>query len=265
GVSPVLGRTFLPEEERAEHGKVVILSRQLWERRFGTDPAVAGKSITLDGTSFAVVGVMPAYFGFPNESSFWEPLVLSNDCSNAMDQVVARLKPDVTLERARNDVAVIEHRLNQQRHRAESGTPTSVVLLRDAVVSNIRPALLILMAAVGFVLLIACANVVNMLLARGTARQREMAIRNALGASRGRILRQLLTESVLLAVAGGSLAVIFATWCRDSLVSLMPQDLASGIISSRIAAVNIDARVLGFTLLASLGSGLLLGLAAALK
>ena len=267
GVSPVLGRTFLPEEERAEHGNVVLLSRQLWERRFGSDPAVAGKSITLDGTSFAVVGVMPANFRFPNESSFWEPLVLSHDCSNAMDQVVARLKPGITLERARNDVAVIEHRLNQQRRRADTGQPTfSFVFLRDAMVSNIRPALLVLMAAVGLVLLIACANAVNMLLARATARQREMAIRSALGAGRGRILRQLLTESALLAVAGGSLAVIFAAWCRDSLVSLMPQDLASsGVISSRIAAVNIDARVLGFTLLASLGSGLLLGLAAALQ
>ena len=267
GVSPLLGRTFLPEEERAEHGNVVLLSRQLWERRFGSDPAVVGKSITLNGTSFAVVGVMPANFRFPNESSFWEPLVLSHDCSNAMDQVVARLKPGITLERARNDVAVIEHRLNQQRRRADTGQPTfSFVFLRDAMVSNIRPALLVLMAAVGLVLLIACANAVNMLLARATARQREMAIRSALGAGRGRILRQLLTESALLAVAGGSLAVIFAAWCRDSLVSLMPQDLASsGVISSRIAAVNIDARVLGFTLLASLGSGLLLGLAAALK
>src|SRR2546425_7667381 len=134
GVSPILRRTFLPEHEHAEHGSVVLLSRQLWERRFGSDPAVVGKAITLDGTSFAVVGVMPAYFGFPNESRFWEPLVLSNDCSNAMDQVVARLKPDITLERARNDVAVIERRLNQQRGGSNTGIPTSVVFLRDALV-----------------------------------------------------------------------------------------------------------------------------------
>jgi putative ABC transport system permease protein len=267
GVRPMLGRAFLPEEERSEHGNVVLLSHQLWERRFGSDPTVVGRAITLGGRSFAVVGVMPANFRFPNESSFWEPLVLSTDCSNAMDQIVARLKPGITLERARNDVAVIGHRLDQQAHGAEARQPTfSFVFLRDAMVSNIRPALFILMVAVGFILLIACANAANMLLARTTVRQREIAIRIAVGASRGRILRQLLTESLLLAVVGGCLAVLLAAWCRDSLVSLMPQSLGQpGIISSRIAAVNIDARVLGFTLLASLGSCLLLGLAAALQ
>jgi len=266
GVKPLLGRTFLPEEEQAGHGNVVLLSRQLWERRFGSDAAVLGKAITLDGMSFTVVGVMPARFQFPNQSSFWQPLVLSNDCSNAEDQIVARLRPGTSLERARNDVAVIEHRLSQQRYGAGIGRPTfGFIFLKDAMVLNIRTALVTLLAAVGLVLLIACANVANMMLARATARQREILIRSALGASRGRILRQLLTESVLLAVLGGSLAVVLAAWCRDSLISLMPQDLAQPGVISQMAAVNINAGVLGFTLAVSLASGLLLGLAAALQ
>ena len=266
GVAPALGRTFLSEEQQTGRGNVVLLSHQLWERRFGSNPAIIGKSITLDGTSFAVVGVMPPNFDFPNQSSIWSPLVLTSDQGNATDQIVARLKPGVTLERARKDVAVIQRRLDRQSHRQNmGGLSYSLVFLKDAMVSKIRPALLILLASVGLVLLIACVNVANLLLARATARQREISIRVALGATRGRILRQVLTESALLAMVGGGLGMLFAAWSRNSLVSLMPQDLAQPGVISRMTTIHIDARVFGFTLLASLGGAVLFGLVAGLK
>jgi putative ABC transport system permease protein len=268
GVNPALGRTFLPEEEQTGRGNVVLLSHQLWVRRFGSNPAIVGKSITLDGASFAVVGVMPPNFDFPNQSSIWSPLVLSSDNGNAMDQIVARLKPAVTLERARNDVAVIQHRLNEQHHRQgtdEMSFGFVFVFLKDAMVSKIRPALLILLASVSLVLLIACANVANLLLARATARQREISIRVALGATRGRILRQMLAESVLLAMMGGSLGLVLAASCRDSLVALLPQNLAQPGVLGRMATIHIDVRVLCFTFLASVGGAVLFGLVAGLK
>jgi len=266
GVTSALGRTFLPEEERAGGGNVAVLSHQLWESRFGSNAAIIGKSIVLDGTSYTVIGVMPVNFDFPNQCSIWSPLVLSSDDGNAMDQIVARLTPGVTLERARSDMGVIQRRLDQQLHRGDGGQPTfTFVFLKDAMVSNIRPALLILLASVGLVFLIACANVGNLLLARATARQREIAIRAALGATRARLIRQMLTESLMLAIFGGVSAVFLAGWSRDTLVSLMPRNLAQPGVISRITAINIDARVVGFTLLASIAAGLIFGLAGALR
>ncbi|HEY6292263.1 MAG TPA: ABC transporter permease [Terriglobia bacterium] len=267
GVQPALGRTFLPEEEQAGQENVVLLSHQVWEGRFGSNRGVLGEAITLDDKPYKVIGVMPAGFQFPNQADFWSPMVLSGDCHNATDQVIAHLKADVTPARAWGDVALIGHRLDQAAHRDEDGQGMGLtfVFLQDSMVGNIRPALLILLAAVGLVLLIACANVANLLMARSMARQREVTIRRIVGASRMRIVRQMLTESVLLAMLGGILGLLLAAWGRSTLVSLMPPTLAQPGIVSRMAAVNIDAWVLGFTLLVSVATGILFGVAPALQ
>ena len=264
GAAPVLGRTFRTEDQEPGHESVVLLSHNLWKRRFGADPAALGKGLTMDGKPFTVAGVMPSGFEFPNQTEFWSPLVLSNDCSNAFDQVVARLKPGITLDRARNDLAVISRRLALEHHR-DSGEPMGLVLLKDEMVSNLRLALLILLGAVGLVLLIACANVASLLLARATARQREVAIRKALGASRGRIACQMLTESVLLGILGGGLGLLLAVWGRETLVSLLPRTVMYPGVINRMISVTIDPWVLSFTVMISLATGLIFGLAPALQ
>ena len=269
GVSPVLGRVFLPDEDKpSENGRVAILSEQLFRKRFNADPAILNQAITLDGRPFTIVGVMPASFEFPIQN---EPVELwttiAGDASG--DEpitaqrgahflgVIGRLKPGVTQEQAQGDLTTIAARLEQQYPDTNTHKSLRVDSALTALVGDIRPALLILLGAVACVLLIACANVANLLLARATSRHKEMAIRSALGASRMRVIRQLLTESVLLSLLGGAVGLLLAVWWSDLLVALGKDDIP------RAVHVRLDWRVLGFTLGISLITGLIFGLAPA--
>ncbi len=266
GVRPVVGRVFSSDEETPGHSHVVLISHKLSQSRFGTDADAVGKAIKLDGESFTVAGVMPADFAFPNKADFWRPAELSSDCHNSTLRVIARLQPDATMDRAREGVAIVAHRLDAAAHQDRYGVwHLTVIPLREEMASIIRPSLLILLGVVGVVMLIACANVANLLLARAAARQREIAIRTALGAGRTRVILQMLTESVLLAFLGGGLGLVLATWGRDVVVSLIPKNLAPPGFIGQIAAVNIDVSVLAFTLVLSLVTGIIFGLVPALQ
>ena len=260
GVKPILGRAFFAEEEQPGHHHVVLVSERLWRRRFGGDPALVGRMIKLDGESFTVVGIMPATFQFPNQADLWSPAVLVNNRGNAFRRVIARLKPGVTQAQAQAEMATIASRLEQEFPKSNRGLGANVVSLHEQVVGNARSALLIFLGAVGFVLLIACANVANLLLARAAARQKEIAIRAALGAGRWRLVRQFLTESVLLSLSGGALGLLLSFWGIPLLVALIPPKSIP-----RVEEIGIDGWVLGFTFALSLVTGLLFGLAPALQ
>jgi putative ABC transport system permease protein len=261
GVAPVYGRSFLDEEDRPGAPRVVILSHAIWQRQFGADTALVGKTINLNGESSTVVGVLPAEFRFTSGTELWVPLarkLAESNRSNHILSVFARLKPGVTLEQAEANMATIAGRLEQQYPASNAGWGVRLRSFYDwAVPEQTRRSILVLLGAVGFVLLIACSNVANLLLARATTRQREMAIRLALGASRARVMRQLLTESLLLAALGGFVGVLLALWGTDVLAS------STSINISRLEEARLDARVLGFTLLTSLATGLIFGLAPA--
>lgn len=264
GVDPIIGRTFSPDEEVPGQDRVVVLGYGLWQRRFGGDASVLGQEISLSDVKRTVIGVMPPGFMFPHRDAdeFWVPLAPDANRRNSRYgfgyYVVGRLKRDITLEQAKADMGAIAAHLAEQFPQLE-GYGVNLVPLHLQIVGRVRPALLVLLGTVAFVLLIACANVANLLLARGAAREREIAIRAALGAGRSRLIRQLLTESVLIAVLGGAAGLLIANWGLKVLVALSPDDIP------RRDQIGIDLRVLGFTLLISLVTGLVFGLVPSLQ
>jgi putative ABC transport system permease protein len=260
-VQPALGRVFSQDEDKPGAPPVIVLSHALWQNQFGGDPAILNRPIRLDGSAYTVVGVMPPGFAFPTPVDVWLPLgPLSSESSfQERDshpglEGVARLKRGVSLKRARTDMDVIAKRLEQQYPDSNRDSRVTLEPLLDKVVGNVSRALWTLLGAVALVLLIACANVANLLLARAAARQKEMALRSALGAGRWQIVRQLLTESLLLAVIGGTLGLLIAHGCLGLILTLGNNALP------RAAGIHMDGSVLVFTLLVALATGVLFGL-----
>ncbi|MDQ3747081.1 MAG: ABC transporter permease, partial [Acidobacteriota bacterium] len=258
------GRTFTTEEEQQKSGPVVVISHGLWVRRFASNPSLLGQTINLDNKTYSVVGIMPERFSFPGkQTDLWVPLAINPNSPMAgrgmhILEAVARLKPGVSLGQARAEMDTIASRLERQYPEENTGHSVNVLSLQDDATGSFRPGLLIIFSVVGFVLLIACANVANLLLARAAARQKEIALRTALGATRGRIIRQLLTESILLAMTGGALGLLLGYWCVKLLL------LSAGNVP-RIDESSLDVSVLAFTLLTSLVTGVVFGLAPALQ
>jgi putative ABC transport system permease protein len=262
GVQPFLGRVFRPEEDQPNTQTVVIISHGLWKHRFGADPGIIGKQVQMNARRLTVVGVMPPGFEFPEQTQVWATsgVELSEEPrENRSWSVIARMQPGIDLQQAQSRVSAINAQLAKQFPETNKGWDAGLSFLHERVVRQVKPSLLALLGAVGAVLLIACANVANLLLARGAARQKEVAIRAAMGASRARVVRQMLTESLLLSAIGGSAGLLLSVWLTDVLLSLLPEG------APRIDQVGIDYRVLGFALGISALTGIIFGLAPALQ
>jgi putative ABC transport system permease protein len=264
--SPARGRIFTPEEEAPGKDQVVILSDALWKARFGRDPAVLGQTMLLDGAAYTVVGIMPPGLELQNAGDFapqiWKPFAPSAGISQRQQReayVIARLRRGVSVDRAQAEAEIIAVRMAQAYPKDDEGQGLDVETLKQGVVHGVQPALLILLGAVGCVLLIACVNVANLFLARNWRRHREFAVRATLGATRSRLIRQLLVESVLLAIAGGLAGLAVGTWGIDVVRRFAPAD------TPRVAEIGLDQSVLWFTLVVSIVTGIAFGLAPALQ
>jgi len=262
GVQPVLGRTFVAEDDKPGTISVAIISHGLWKRRFGSDPAIVGKQVQISSRPITVIGVMPSGFEFPEQTQIWvtSAVNLSEEPrDNRAWSAIARLNSGIDLQQAQTRVSAINAQLAKQFNETNKGWDVFLSTLHERLVREVKPSLLALLGAVGFVLLIACANVANLLLARSAARQKEIAIRAAMGASRGRVLRQVLTESILLSAIGGIAGLLLSIWLTDLLMSMLPGG------APRLDQVGIDYRVLTFALGVSAFTGILFGIAPALQ
>ena len=269
GINPILGRTFTPAEEQGGAAPVALISQGLWQRKFSASPNVLGQNITLDGRDFTVIGVIPSSFhlrlpSFRERDIYapirqWNNPILMNRNAGLGFHGIARLKPGVTLPQASADMERVTRNLAAAFPDADKGIGASLHPLKEQMVGDVRPFLLVLLAAVGFLLLLACVNVASLLLARSTGRRREFAVRTALGASRARVISQLLTESLLLGIVSGGIGLLLAAWGTHAALKLVPMALP------RISEIGLDFRVLAFTMGISLLSGTLFGLVPAWK
>jgi len=264
GVQPILGRTWLPGEDQSGKDQVAILSYGLWREHFAGDPGVVGRVIALNSKKYTIVGVMPASFRYPFQTQMWIPLDMDFKSwmarrGNHWANAIGRLKPGVSLETAGADLKLLSARLEKTYPDSNDKVGSAAVPLHDDLVGDSRASLLMMLSAVGLVLLIACANVANLLLSRAVARQKEMAVRSALGAARGRLLRQLLTESLLLSLFGGALGLLVA-WVLIALVSH-----AKNLALPQFAVIQLNGEVLAFTFALAVVTGVLFGLVPALR